>query len=337
MVHFTLCFKSLGDDVKREVFTPQNITPIVSAKAWAVVNAKNGKVILSKNKDDRREIASLTKIMNIVTVFKLVRQFDLDLYRTKLSATRNAAYINGTRANLQEGDSLYLWDLLHGLMLPSGNDAAICLAEYFGLLIYSAQNPSSIVPPKYPSKLFVTEMNINAMLLKLTQTTFANPHGLSNFNNKSSAGDMGRLAAFAMKNSKFREIVSCREYICTGYDREEKCKTFKWTNTNKMLDYDGYNGIKTGVTPAAGPCLASCYEKADLHIITILISSRSMEHRWVETKRLVKWAGVKHKLDIAHQNAKENATITHHSNNNPNRIEVFKHKPVIINNYRYKN
>lgn len=95
-------------------------------------------------------------------------------------------------------------------------------------------------------------MNRYARALKLDNTVYANPHGLSNINNKSTAVDQGRLGAIVMQDSYMREIVNKQEYETEGVDGKGRPKTFKWKNSNKLLK-KGFNGIKTGVTPAAGP------------------------------------------------------------------------------------
>lgn len=87
----------------------------------------------------------------------------------------------------------------------------------------------------------------------------------------------------------FKEIVNKEVYICKGKDIYDEEKEFRYVNTNKLLD-KGFNGVKTGVTPAAGPCLASSFEKDNLHLIVILMNTKTMDSRWVETPKLTLWA-----------------------------------------------
>ena len=110
--------------------------------------------------------------------------------------------MGGTTANLSDGDVLSLYDMLHAMLLPSGNDAAYSLAEYFGYaLLYSrAKKQYDFIDP---IQVFVSEMNKNAKALKLTKTTFANPHGLKNHLNKSTALDVARLTSALMKYKMF--------------------------------------------------------------------------------------------------------------------------------------
>lgn len=268
------------------------LPPMISAKSWAAISAETGDIIFGKHFTEPREIASLTKIMNCYTALSLAQKWSLNLTKRFTEVSKQAAKINGTRAELVYGDRIILWDLMHGMMLPSGNDAAICVAEYFGQLIYkrmyekyNSESRSTSSPINY----FITEMNNNAKELKLFHTNYANPHGLNNTNNKSTAEDVGRLCAVAMKMEKFRELVGCKEYSCIAISSEGEERAYHWMNTHKLLS-EGYSGIKTGITPHAGPCLASYYEEGENGVIVILLGSKTMDARWVETKHLVKLA-----------------------------------------------
>jgi len=106
--------------------------PFVTAKSWAIMDGRTGEILFGKCENDRREIASLTKIMTSFVVVQIIRKIKLNARKTMLQVSKNAASIGGTSAKLKPGDVLSVWDLLHGLMLPSGNDAALCLAEHFG-------------------------------------------------------------------------------------------------------------------------------------------------------------------------------------------------------------
>ena len=109
--------------------------PPVSASSWAVYNMKTKALIFGKMEKERREIASLTKIMTCYTVISLAERFNLDLDNILVTVSYEASNILGTVADLVEGDTFTIHDMLYALMLPSGNDAAIALAEYFGQLL----------------------------------------------------------------------------------------------------------------------------------------------------------------------------------------------------------
>jgi D-alanyl-D-alanine carboxypeptidase len=168
-------------------------------------------------------------------------------------------------------------DLLHGLMLPSGNDAAMALARFCGDKIGENGIGS-----------FVERMNHNAQKCGLHDTHYNNPHGLIDVRNKSTARDVSKLAAELLKDSFLRSIVGCKTYTAVITNKGETRKQ-KYLNTNKMLDY-GFIGVKTGITNNAGPCLCSAMDRKGRVVIVTLVNSRSMDHRWHETAKLVDWA-----------------------------------------------
>jgi serine-type D-Ala-D-Ala carboxypeptidase (penicillin-binding protein 5/6) len=143
--------------------------------------------------------------------------------------------------------------------------------------------------------IYLHEMNANARKLGLSRSTWANPHGLSNVNNMSTAEDIAKLCMHCMKNGKFREVVNTKFYNCCFFQEKEggiEKGWLKWENTNKML-WQGWDGIKTGVTPNAGPCLAASTTRAiagrEYEFLVVLLCSDSMEVRWKEVKDLIDW------------------------------------------------
>jgi D-alanyl-D-alanine carboxypeptidase len=142
------------------------------------------------------------------------------------------------------------------------------------------------------TRYFVGEMNALAREMGLSRTLFDNPHGLSNPNNRSCASDLGRLASICMRNSHFREIVRAKSYICYVFQPNEPniYRKVKWVNTNKLLD-DGWEGVKTGITQTAGPCLSACCRVSDnVTLIVTTLNSRSTEARWSDVIQLANWA-----------------------------------------------
>ena len=110
--------------------------PFVTAKSWSISDGRTGEILFGKCENDRREIASLTKIMTCFVVVQIIRKIKLNASKTMLQVSKAAATVGGTSAKLKTGDVLSVWDLLHGLMLPSGNDAATTLAEHFGQYLF---------------------------------------------------------------------------------------------------------------------------------------------------------------------------------------------------------
>ena len=142
------------------------------------------------------------------------------------------------------------------------------------------------------------EMNMRARQVGLENTFFNSPHGLSNPTNTSTAFDLAKLTRHCMKHAKFREIVRTRTYTCRAVSQDPKAipqdpnvrvTTYYWENTNKML-HKGFVGVKTGITPNAGPCLSTCFKKDGYNIVIILLCSKSMSHRWLEIIKIVAWA-----------------------------------------------
>lgn len=272
--------------------------PFVTATSWIVANGQTGKIYFGKEERESREIASLTKIMTLFVAIKLMKRFNIDPYTTTVPISEYAASMSGTSALLESGDKLILSDLLHGMILPSGNDAALAISEYFGKVLKTTVLPPIDLDPKEqkeyisrlsPRKLFVKEMNRCTQELKMHDTVFANPHGLMNFNNYSSAQDIAKLASAGLKEPYFCEIVNCKRYICKALDEKENEKSFNWKNTNKLL-WKGFNGIKTGITPTAGPCLATSIERDGTALIVVVLNCKTLNQRWVEVKKLSKWA-----------------------------------------------
>jgi D-alanyl-D-alanine carboxypeptidase len=155
-------------------------------------------------------------------------------------------------------------------MLPSGNDAAVTLMHNFA--DYGID--------------FVNSMNGLVATLGLESTQYANPHGilisyvgLFHECNYSSAHDIGKLTYQAMQNIQFASVVRTKIYFSEIEDKFGEGKEVFWENTNKML-YNGYRGVKTGITKEAGPCVVEYYEDKDCSYIIVLLNCRSVEHRW---------------------------------------------------------
>lgn len=160
--------------------------PGVTAKSWVIYDVTKRMVVASKKETVQRQVASLTKIMTFYTCLRLVEKYKMNPKTTLVTVSRTAASMPGTSANLREGDQLALHDLFYGLMLPSGNDAAYALAEYFGGLLQAMKphRPGMLITA---TRLFIKEMNYNAMRLKLIHTQFDSSHGLPNKYNYSTA------------------------------------------------------------------------------------------------------------------------------------------------------
>lgn len=221
----------------------------ISAKAAVLIEADSGRVIWGKSENSRLPMASTTKIMTTVLTLE---SGDLDAEFTVDSAAVNT---EGSSMGLTEGDIVSKRDLCIGMLLPSGNDAANCAAVR--------------VAGDIPS--FAALMNAKAAELGLSSTHFVTPSGLHDPNHYSTACDMAKIAAYALKNSDFAAICGEQSIKLSfgnpPYDR--------WlTNTNKLLKkYDGCIGMKTGFTDEAGRCLVSAAERDGVTLICVTLNA----------------------------------------------------------------
>lgn len=277
--------------------------PKVTAKSWALYDGETRMYIAGRNSDEIREIASLTKIMTCLVCLRVAKKLKISLDTCMVRVSSTAASMIGTSANLKCGDTLTAWDMLHGLMLPSGNDAAFALAEHFGRILFFQSDEykdrmraqenfkaafKEEITCKTPVKYFIREMNRYARDIGLSDTIFANPHGLMHKYNRSTARDIGVLSCEAMASEAVRTIVRTKEHSCTitiSSKGENKTRTATWENTNKLL-WKGFDGLKTGITFTAGPCLASALNKEGKLLICVVLGCKSMEHRFTDSVKL---------------------------------------------------
>jgi len=263
--------------------------PIVTARAWAVFDMKNNKYLFGKNTREQREVASLTKVMTCYLSVLISQEQAIPLSR-KFMVSQKGGNVSGTTAEIIPGDVLTFEDLLYGMMLPSGNDAAYTLAENLGAILLEKRG-ENIKNEKAKVQAFLQEMNKLASKVGLTDSFYANPHGLMNYMNKSTAFDACKLYSEAMKNPLFAKVVSRKTYTAkVRNNKRNSVREITWENTNKMLNFDNFTGGKTGITDAAGPCLAVSYKEGNHELALVLLCSSSMEHRWFETRKIFNWS-----------------------------------------------
>lgn len=233
-----------------------------NAHAAALIDVASGRLLYSYNGDEEMLIASLTKIMTAIVAIENGELTDL----VTVSATASGK--EGSSIYLKVGQQMTLHDLLYGLMLRSGNDAASAIAEHVG----------------GSERGFVFMMNNKAAELGLLHTSFQNPHGLDMDNHYSSANDLAKLTAYALKNPTFREIVATKV-------KRVKNPSAKWDhvwyNKNKMLSlYEGADGVKTGYTKAAGRGLVSSATRDGRQLAVVTINDGS---DWMDHAHLLDW------------------------------------------------
>lgn len=218
------------------------------ARAAALIDVTSGRILYSSRGDEPMLIASLTKIM---TALVAIENSDIT---SKVKVGKNAFAKEGSSLYLKMGEEMTLKDMLYGLMLRSGNDAATAIAEHVG---GSEQG-------------FVYLMNAKAQELNLKNTHFANPHGLDAEGHFSSANDLAVLTAYAMHNPVFKEIVATKEKTADNpYEKWD----YKWSNKNKMLRlYEGADGVKTGYTKKALRCLVSSATRDGQQLVAVTLN-----------------------------------------------------------------
>ena len=215
----------------------------VSAKSAILMDAATGRVLYEANADQKSLIASTTKIMTALIVCERCNVLD------RMRIPSAAVGIEGSSMYLQEGEILTIQELLYGLMLHSGNDAAVALAIYCGGTVEG----------------FVQLMNDKARSLGMENSSFENPNGLDSGKHYSTARDLAILSVYAMQNPIFAKIVSTK--TVTVGSRYLK-------NHNKLLWLlDGADGIKTGYTKAAGRILVSSAERQGRRLVTVTIAA----------------------------------------------------------------
>ena len=224
------------------LFFPCEVSAISAEKA-ILVDATTNRVLYEKSADERSLIASTTKIMTALVVCEQCNVLD------RFRIPKEAVGIEGSSMYLQEGEVLTVQELLYGLMLHSGNDAAVALAIYCGGTVEG----------------FAQLMNDKAHRLGLTGTHFENPNGLDSPGHYSTARDLAVLAAYAMRNPIFSKIVSTK--TVTVGDRTLR-------NHNKLLwRLEGADGVKTGFTVAAGRILVSSATRSGRRLVAVTINA----------------------------------------------------------------
>ena len=245
----------------------------------AFVMGKNGTVYYARSAGEQVKIASITKVM---TAILAVENCKMD---EKITVSNAAATVGNSTAGLLEGDELTVEQALRGLMIPSGNDAAIALAEHVGKKL----DPKT----KDAVATFVKAMNEQAKKLGCTGTLFENPHGLD-FDEwagdmHSTAHDVALMMQEAMKDDTIREVMASKDpwIEVTGADGSDHSHSMDTHNV--LLGQDGNIGGKTGTTDDAGYCFASAYNRDGDEIYTVVLNSSTTDQRFADTATLASW------------------------------------------------
>ncbi|WP_353947888.1 D-alanyl-D-alanine carboxypeptidase family protein [Sporolactobacillus sp. Y61] len=236
--------------------------PDVSAQSAVLMDQSTGRLLFNRNGEEKLPIASITKVMTAVLAIESGKMNQL------VTVSSEAVKTEGSSLYLKSGEKISLRDLVYGLMLRSGNDASLAIAEAVG---GSKQG-------------FVLMMNEKAAELGMTDTHFMNPNGLEHPDHYSTAHDMAILTKYAMTDSAFRKITGTEIYRARATNKEE---ARSWLNKNKLLrQYKYTTGGKTGFTRAAGRTLISTASKKGMDLIVVTLNDGN---DWRDHKNLYEW------------------------------------------------
>jgi len=269
-------YVSFADDIDNETidvstelnsFTDTSAEPIkepdVNSRACVVIDRKTNSVLFGKNENSKKKMASTTKIMTATIIIEKCNLSDT------IEISKKAAGTGGSRLGLKTGDKITILDLLYGLMLRSGNDAAVALAEYAGGDING----------------FAELMNAKALELGLTNTHFETPHGLDSNEHYTTAYELALLSNYALNNPTFAKIVGTKNYTITINGSPKAL-----SNTNELLgNMEGVYGIKTGFTNGANRCLVTACKRNNIDIICVVLGADTKKFRTIDSIKLINY------------------------------------------------
>lgn len=285
------------NEIVESAATPIN-EPQINARAAIIYDRSTKQIIWGKNEMEKRAMASTTKIMTAIVVLENANLDDV------VTISKKAAGTGGSRLKIRAEDKITVRDLLYGLMLRSGNDAAVALAEHVGESVEG----------------FAGLMNKKAEQIGLKNTHFVTPHGLDDENHYTTAYELAILTDYALENSTFKKIVNTKS---TQIRINENPMNIY--NTNELLGVlPGVDGIKTGFTNNAGRCLVTSCTREKNQIITVVLGCDTKKQRTSDSTKLIEYAYKNYKrIDIEQMVKKE---FENWKQINENRIYINKAK-----------
>ncbi|MCX7749697.1 MAG: D-alanyl-D-alanine carboxypeptidase [Clostridia bacterium] len=248
------------DTFSKHVQSVNNGIPVIDSTSAIVMDMESGRILFEKNGNSKKNIASTTKIMTAIVAIENGNLEDT------VVISKRAASVWGSTIKLKEGEELTLKELLYGLMLKSGNDAAIAIAEHIGGSVEG----------------FVERMNQKAKDLGAVNTSFKSPHGLDMEGHFSTAHDLAVITQYALKNTTFSKIVGTTSFSITGRSLQ---------NTNEMLSiYPGADGVKTGYTGGAGRCLVASATRDKWRIISVVLGCPTRNKRADASRKILDYS-----------------------------------------------
>lgn len=238
--------------------------PKINARHAVVIERNTGEILFGKKENEKCKMASTTKIMTAIVVLE-----KCDNLKQKATISEKAASIGGSRLGLSIDCEITIQDLLYGLLMVSGNDAAVALAE----------NISGSVED------FANLMNEKAKELQLENTHFVTPHGLDEEEHYTTAYDLGKIADYALQNATFAKIVKTSNYTIKINGKPKNLN-----NTNELLGYlEGIYGVKTGFTNGANRCLVTSCKRGNLDIICVVLGCDTKKDRGLDSINLINY------------------------------------------------
>lgn len=285
----TMSYANIDDDeiidineIKKETIETVAKTteePKLNARVGLIFDRNSKTILYEKNGLKQVPMASTTKIMTAIVVLENSNLNDI------VTISKKAAGTGGSRLGLKINDKITVHDLLYGLMLKSGNDAAVALAEHVGGGIEG----------------FADMMNKKASKMGLVNSHFVTPHGLDQDKHYTTAYELACMADYALNIPKFKEIVNSKSYNITINARSSLIG-----NTNELLgSLNGVYGVKTGFTNGAGRCLVTACKRYDLDIITVVLGADTKKIRTLDSIKLIEYAYKNYEVIDIEKNIKE--------------------------------
>ncbi len=279
-----------ADPVFEDLETP----PVVTAAAWAVADADSGRLLWSHQPDEPRKAASTTKVMCALVVLELASA-DPAVLDEWVVVSQLADSTGGSTAGLVEGEKIRVRDGLHALLLPSGNDMGNAFAEHFHprLRPPGDETPEEAKTAAYATRMnFVAEMNRIARHLGMADTIYRIAYGDGGDKSArtTTARDLVTLAVAARKHPLFRNVVASATYTAPVLRPDGTERQAEWKNTNELLSFANYDGVKTGFTPSAGRCLVASGTHDGRSLIVVTLGSSSDKARFADSRNLFRWA-----------------------------------------------
>lgn len=253
------------EDIGEVIQTANEVTekPKINSRYAVVIDRQSKAILYGRNENMKTKMASTTKIMTALIVIENTNLNNI------VEVSAKAAGTGGSRLKIKKGDKITVRDLLYGLMLRSGNDAAVALAEYIGGDISG----------------FAKLMNEKVEELGLSNTHFETPHGLDSEGHYTTPYELAVLTDYALHNKVFAEIVNTKSCTITINDIPRTI-----SNTNELLgNLNGVYGVKTGFTNGAGRCLVTAIKRGNLDVICIVLGADTKKIRTTDSVKLIEY------------------------------------------------